>query len=113
MAKLKFEFMREYYKSHRRPLRDYLFGYFHITARLLSAFAPLINWMMRLGWFKNIAARIFQITPHRPFPKFTWRRAHVVRIGNPHNQNLAGYHPAPQKMLFDLIPQQQSIPNQP
>ena len=77
MAKLKFEFMREYYKSHRRPLRDYLFGYFHITARLLSAFAPLINWMMRLGWFKNIAARIFQITPHRPFPKFTNHRAQV------------------------------------
>ncbi len=82
MAKLKFEFMREYYKTHRRPLRDYLFGYFHITARLLSAFAPITNWMMSLGWFKNIAARVFQITPHRPFPKFSTRRARVVQIVN-------------------------------
>jgi len=83
MAKLKFAFMHEYYKTHRRPLRDYLFGYFHITARLLSAFAPLVNWMMSLGWFKNIAARVFQITPHRPFPKFARRRAKVRHVNRP------------------------------
>ena len=32
MPKLKFEFMNEYYKTHRRQLRDYLFGYFHIVS---------------------------------------------------------------------------------
>lgn len=83
MAKLKIEFMNEYYKTHPRKLRDYLFGYFHITARILSAFAPIVNAMMGLAPIKNIAAKILQITPHRPFPKFTWKRARVGRIANP------------------------------
>ena len=99
MAKLKFEFMHEYYKSHRRKLRDYLFGYFHITARVLSAFAPIVNAMMSIGLVKNLAAKMLQVTPHRPFPKFSWKRARVVRIGNPHDQKLAGYHPAP-RVIF-------------
>lgn len=83
MAKLKFEFMHEYYKTHPRKLRDYLFGYFHVAARVLSAFAPLVNATMSVRWAKNLAARLLEITPHRPFPKFTWRRARVGRNANP------------------------------
>src|SRR5215211_7373093 len=40
MAKLKFAFQFEYYKTHRRKLRDYVFGYFHISAGLVAALAP-------------------------------------------------------------------------
>ena len=47
MAKLKYEFENEFYKSHRRPLRDYVFGYFHVTAALASSIAPLSNAVMR------------------------------------------------------------------
>ena len=36
MAKIKFAFMDEYYKSHPRQLRDYLFGYFHTVSALMS-----------------------------------------------------------------------------
>jgi FAD/FMN-containing dehydrogenase/Fe-S oxidoreductase len=79
MAKLKFEFMHEYYKAHPRMLRDYLFGYFHITAQWASAFAPLVNGMMSIGLVKKAAARLLGITEHRPFPKFTWRRARIRR----------------------------------
>ncbi len=100
MAKLKFEFMHEYYKKNRRPLRDYLFGYFHITARAMSWFAPLVNLMTSIPAFKNLAARILKITPHRPFPKFTWRRAHVARNGIPQTDNSAGWHPAPQVVFL-------------
>jgi FAD/FMN-containing dehydrogenase/Fe-S oxidoreductase len=82
MAKLKFEFMHEYYKSHRRLWRDYLFGYFHIAARWLAAFAPVTNWLAGVPAFKNLAARVLRITPHRPFPKFSTRRARVVPIAN-------------------------------
>jgi FAD/FMN-containing dehydrogenase/Fe-S oxidoreductase len=82
MAKLKFAFMYEYFKSHRRPLRDFLFGYFHITARVLAAFAPIVNWVTDVPVFKTLIARMFQITPHRPFPKFSRKRAHVVPIAN-------------------------------
>ncbi|MFZ5856316.1 MAG: FAD-binding and (Fe-S)-binding domain-containing protein [Chloroflexota bacterium] len=107
MAKLKFEFMHEYYKTHRRLLRDYLFGYFHITARVLSVFAPLVNWATDIPFVKQLAATILQITPHRPFPKFNWKRAKVVRtlaphasagVGNP--QNTVGCHPAPQVIFL-------------
>ena len=70
MAKLKFAFLEEYYKTHRRQLRDYIFGYFHISAGLASAVAPLSNAMMEIPVIKNIVAQVLGITPHRPFPKF-------------------------------------------
>ncbi len=70
MAKLKFAFEAEYYKTHRRPLRDYAFGYFHVTAALASAVAPLSNAMMEISVVKNLTARILGITTQRPFPKF-------------------------------------------
>ncbi|MEP0803873.1 MAG: FAD-binding protein [Chloroflexota bacterium] len=75
MAKLKYEFENEYYKSHRRPLRDYLFGYFDITARLASAFAPLTNAAMSVPLFRKVIARAFGITEKRPFPRFSTKRA--------------------------------------
>jgi len=70
MAKLKFAFQAEYYKTHRRQLRDYVFGYFHITAGLASSIAPLSNALMQIPVIKNFVAKVLGITPHRPFPKF-------------------------------------------
>ena len=78
MAKLKYEFEDHYYKSHRRPLRDYVFGYFHIVASLLSPVAPLANAMMEMPVFKNIVAKILGVTAQRPFPKFTRQRAKIL-----------------------------------
>ncbi len=78
MAKLKYEFENQYYKSHRRPLRDYAFGYFHITAKLVSSVAPVSNAVMRVPLFKNIMAKILGVTEKRPFPKFTRQRAKFV-----------------------------------
>ena len=83
MAKLKFAFEAEYYKKHRRPLRDYLFGYFHVTAKLFSSVAPLINFATEISWVKNLSAKILEITPKRPFPKFSSKRAHVSRTASP------------------------------
>jgi Fe-S oxidoreductase len=70
MAKLKFAFQSEYYKTHRRQLRDYAFGYFHLTAGLAAAIAPVSNALLGIPAIRNLAARILGITPHRPFPKF-------------------------------------------
>jgi FAD/FMN-containing dehydrogenase/Fe-S oxidoreductase len=75
MPKLKYEFMNEYYKTHRRQLRDYLFGYFHVASKLLSPIAPLANAFMKMDWSKRIIARVTGITEHRPFPVFATRRA--------------------------------------
>jgi len=89
MAKLKYEFENEYYKSHRRPLRDYLFGYFDITARL--AFAPLTNAVMSIPLFRKAVARAFGITEKRPFPKFASWRAKV---------SVAASHTRAEKVIF-------------
>ena len=75
MAKLKFEFENEYYKTHRRPLRDYIFGYFHVFAKLASSIAPLTNLAMRIPVMKKVFANILGITNTRPFPAFTLKRA--------------------------------------
>jgi len=84
MAKLKYEFENQYYKTRPRPLRDYLFGYFHITAALASAVAPISNMMMSIQTIKNIAARVLGVTTKRPFPKFTTRRAQPFFELRPH-----------------------------
>ncbi|MCZ2127160.1 MAG: FAD-binding protein [Anaerolineales bacterium] len=70
MPKLKYEFMNHYYQSHRRPLRDYLFGYFHFAAKMLSPLAPLVNWMMNARWSHRLIAKMLGLAERRPFPKF-------------------------------------------
>ncbi|HSM70055.1 MAG TPA: FAD-linked oxidase C-terminal domain-containing protein [Anaerolineales bacterium] len=75
MAKLKYEFENKYYKTHRRPLRDYVFGYFHIVAMLASLVAPLSNAVMGVSFMRNMMARLLGITTKRPFPKFAGRSA--------------------------------------
>lgn len=77
MAKLKFAFQAEYYKTHRRQLRDYVFGNFHTAAGLASSVAPFANAMMEIPTMKNLVAAILGITAKRPFPKFSNRRASV------------------------------------
>ncbi|NOH03005.1 MAG: FAD-binding protein [Chloroflexi bacterium] len=74
MPKLKYEFMNLYYKSHRRPARDYLFGYFHTAAKLVSPFAPLANRVTGMEWSRKLIARTLGIAEQRPFPKFSQTR---------------------------------------
>lgn len=73
MPKLKYEFMNEYYKTHRRPLRDYLFGYFHVAAKWLSPVAPVANLFMKMDWSHRWIARCMGITDKREFPIFARR----------------------------------------
>ncbi len=73
MAKLKFAFQSEYYKTHRRQLRDYVFGYFHLAAGLASSVAPISNAMMEIPVRQKSFANILGITDQRPFPKFSNR----------------------------------------
>lgn len=71
MPKLKYEFMHQYYKRHRRPLRDYLFGYFHLAAQVLSPLAPLANLFMDMTVTRKLIARLLGLAEQRPFPRFT------------------------------------------
>ena len=69
MAKLKYEFENEYYKTHRRPLRDYVFGYFHVAAKLMSNIAPVANGLMSFAPTKKLIARVFGLAEERALPK--------------------------------------------
>jgi FAD/FMN-containing dehydrogenase/Fe-S oxidoreductase len=79
MPKLKYEFMHEYYKSHRRPMHDYMFGYFHVIARWLQPVVPLANLLMQMGWSHKLVARVFRITDKRQFPIFARTKAQPQR----------------------------------
>ena len=88
MAKLKFAFMEEYYKKHPRLLRDYLFGYFHLTAGFLSFIAPLVNIAMDKPSLRRLVADSMKITTARPFPRFSFNHAEIRPL------------PGHQKILF-------------
>ncbi len=85
MPKLKYEFMNEYYKTHRRPLHDYLFGYFHVVAKWLAPVAPLANAFMKMDWSRKLIAHVMGITDKRPFPVFATGKSrfkHDLRAGH-------------------------------
>lgn len=82
MPRLKYEFMHEYYKTHRRPLHDYLFGYFHMIAKWLQPVAPLANLFMKMDWSHKLASRVLGVTQKRPFPVFAHTKAQPKRQGN-------------------------------
>jgi len=75
MAKLKFAFQAEYYKTHRRKFRDYVFGYFPVAAGLAASMAPLSNALLEIPVIKTVVAKTLGITSRRPFPKFSKTRA--------------------------------------
>ncbi len=75
MPKLKYEFMNQYYKTHRRPLHDYLFGYFHVVSKWLVPIAPLANGLMQMKWSSKLIANVLGITDKRPFPVFAKTKA--------------------------------------
>ena len=73
MARLKIAFLERYYRTHPRRLRDYLFGYFHITARVLSALAPAANLGSSAPFVQSAMARLLGVSHRRPFPRFAAR----------------------------------------
>lgn len=77
MAKLKAAFQAEYYKTHRRPPSDYIFGYFHSLAGLVSPVAPLTNLVGKSNLVRRSMAHMAGIAPQRPLPRFSAQRAQV------------------------------------
>jgi Fe-S oxidoreductase len=72
MAKLKYEFQNRYYRAHRRPLRDYLFGYINQLAPLGAPFGGLINLLGNWSIVRHLGS-FLGLAEQRPLPKF--RRA--------------------------------------
>jgi len=69
MAKLKYDYQQHYYQSHRRPLRDYLFGYINELTFWAAPFGRLYNLLMRLPLANWFGARL-RLAPRRSLPTF-------------------------------------------
>jgi len=70
MAKLKYEFLAQYYDVHGTPRRARFFGGIERTSRVGSRFAPLSNWVADSGPARWLNERVLGISSRRPVPAF-------------------------------------------
>ncbi len=70
MAKLKYEFLAQYYRVHGLPLRARMFGRYRTVSRLGSAVAPISTWAARLAPARWALDRFAGIDRRRPLPPF-------------------------------------------
>ena len=70
MAKLKYEFLDNYYKANGLPRRNRIFGNIAKYSKLGSRFAPLSNWMAASPIGKLLSGSLLGIHPNRKAPSF-------------------------------------------
>ncbi|MBI4537710.1 MAG: anaerobic glycerol-3-phosphate dehydrogenase subunit C [candidate division NC10 bacterium] len=70
MAKLKYEFLAQYYAKHGTPLRARLFGNVEGLNRLGCAFAPVSTWIAGSAPSRWVMDRFFGIHRKRTLPPF-------------------------------------------
>ncbi|MCG8449218.1 MAG: 4Fe-4S dicluster domain-containing protein, partial [Pirellulales bacterium] len=71
MAKIKFEFLAQYYQRHRIPLRTRLMADIARWSRISSgALAPLVNGLLGAGWMRVLMERLLGVSRHRRLPPF-------------------------------------------
>ena len=68
VAKLKYEFLDHYRRANGESLRDKLFGNIGTLSRWGSFFAPLSNWALRSGVFKDLLDEHVGIDRRRSLP---------------------------------------------
>lgn len=89
MARLKSAFLEHYYRRRPRPLRDYVFGHFGETARLLSAMEPVLDATLRFPSLRRFGMRMLGITQDRTLPRFRSGMARRANHGSSHPVLLA------------------------
>lgn len=71
MAKIKTEFLAQYYAKNGVPLKARLFGHIATISRWSSGWvAPLVNWGMDLGVSKMVMEKVAGISRERKMPAF-------------------------------------------
>ena len=70
MAKLKYEFLGKYHKVNGNSLRNQAFGNIGMLSRWGSFFAPLSNWPLKFGLFRDMLHKHVGIDRRRALPTF-------------------------------------------
>ena len=70
MAKLKHEFLDQYYKANRMPLRNRALAHINRLSRLGSRLAPFSNWGAGTPVGKFLASLVLGVHPRRRLPPF-------------------------------------------
>ena len=70
MAKLKYEFLAQYYTRNGTPLRARLFAHIETLNRVGCAFAPFSNWVLKRAPAHWLLDRLFGIHKNRQLPPF-------------------------------------------
>ena len=70
MAKLKYEFLNSYHKSHGHNLKNRFFGNVSTLSKMGVMFAPISNWMMRTKISKLLLEKVIGIDKRRSLPEF-------------------------------------------
>lgn len=89
MAKIKFEFLAQYYEKNAVPLRTRLMADIARASRVFSRplLAPLVNGLLALGPVKFLLDRLFGFSRRRSLPKFAsrpftrWFADHAKKTG--------------------------------
>ena len=85
VGKMKFEFLSQYYRNHRIPIRTQLFARADLVSRFGSALAPVSNWVLNSP-LKPVLNHILGVATERSFPTFArqnfwdwWKRRHTPK----------------------------------
>tara|TARA_Y100000996_G_scaffold408426_1_gene387474 strand:- start:1436 stop:4333 length:2898 start_codon:yes stop_codon:yes gene_type:complete len=70
MAKLKYEFLNNYHKSHGHKLKNKFFGNVSTLSKMGTFFAPISNWMMKTKFSKILLEKSIGIDQRRTLPEF-------------------------------------------
>lgn len=76
MTRLKAEWLSRYHAEHGVSLRTWLFGHIHTLSRLGSAFAPLVNDVLRIPGVSWLAAHAIGVSRNRRLPTFASQPFH-------------------------------------
>ena len=68
MAKIKYEFLNTYYKSHRRPIRSRMVGDIHRLNAILRPFAPVANTLSGSAAARWLGEALMGMDRRRRFP---------------------------------------------
>lgn len=83
MAKLKYEFLHEHYRSHRHPLRDHFFVNIEGLAKFSAPIRPLVNALSSQAPTRELLESAIGISAQRKLPRFTRPNRSLQPNGEP------------------------------